>query len=225
MNYKMTKIKNINYSAIDVVIAFAIMGIVVFGLALIMPLITFVPSQQKDNYGLFLMLSAGIIYLTKKYKISIEEYGFNKHGITKTIMWGVGGGIFLSILNFPLRTITRGTAWIDFEIFLESNSDRFSVISFLVFASLLLPIMEEILFRGYVYRVLKNRYKVFLATVITCAAYAVGHLDIVFALYSYVLISVNEKSNFLGSSIIAHVLWNSSWYLSIYFFKVVPVHG
>lgn len=210
----------IQWSAGHVVFALLISGLSLFGAVGIMRFVESIPDQMKGNYELFISVAIGILYLVSVYPIDITSYGLQKVGFKKTIAWGLVGGIILSIINFPYRGFVKGAAWDEFDQFIASNPGSFSIGLFLVFSIVILPVLEEIFFRGCIYRILKNSINPFWSAVITSSLFTLGHYDMVFFLYSLLLIGILELSGYLGSSILAHVLWNASWYISILIFKV-----
>lgn len=205
----------IRWSAADVVIALLISALSLFCVAGVMRFVESIPELMKENYELVVSMAAGVLYLIGKYPIERNSYGIHKEGIKKTLAWGFAGGAILSAINFPLKDFAKGVAWKKFEAFVALNPGRLSIGVFLAFSIVILPILEEIFFRGCVYRILRQRLNTFLSVLITSSVFAIGHGDMVFFLYSLILIGTLEGSSYLGASIVAHITWNATWYLSV----------
>ena len=81
-----------------------------------------------------------------------------------------------------------------------------------------MPIIEEIFFRGGIYRIMKKHYSFILSAFITSTLFAIGHENRGGAfLGSLILIGVYKKSGYLGSCIVAHILSNALFYFAVYY--------
>lgn len=94
---------------------------------------------------------------------------------------------------------------------------------FLLFFFLLGPATEEIYIRGFIYRILRNRYNIFWGTLISTAIFYLLHglsfenlsnINIIFV--SLVFTYVYEKTGNIWSSIITHSLNNILWFNLVY---------
>ena len=91
-------------------------------------------------------------------------------------------------------------------------------IIFLIDFCLLGPITEELFARGLVYRLLKNRYSILWAVVISSVVFQILHgfsidtlLNLRILLVSLIFTYVYEKTGTIWSSIITHSLNNIFW--------------
>lgn len=209
----------VHWSAADVAIALLFSALSFVCAVGIMGYVESIPFLMKENYELFISISVGILYLISKYPINRNTYGLQKNSLKRTIIWGLAGGIILSAINFPYKSFGKGPAWEKFEDFVALNPGNFSIGVFLAFSIVILPTLEEIFFRGCVYRILKKSLNPFWSVLVTSSVYALGHYDMVFFFYSLLLIGILEGSGYLGASILSHVLWNGTWYLSLLMFK------
>ncbi len=108
-----------------------------------------------------------------------------------------------------------------FTLLIDGDSS-FAFISVFVMAVVLAPILEEILFRGLLFRLLQRKWSTELAAVVTSVIFGMIH----FNLYSFLPITILgmilawscQKSNSLITPIIAHALWNGTTLLSVYLF-------
>jgi membrane protease YdiL (CAAX protease family) len=97
---------------------------------------------------------------------------------------------------------------------------------FLLDFCLLAPITEEIFFRGYIYRILRNKYNIVLGAVISTVIFVAFHgisvenliqENIILALVSLIFTYVYEKTGSIMTGIITHALNNTLWFLFVYF--------
>jgi len=157
-----------------------------------------------------------VFFIMRKNSITMQsELGIYIRKID--ILWGVlayfASVFILLILNYflPIKsTETRAALLIDY---LVSNTHYYTLSLFFVYGSLLAPIAEEIIFRGFLWRILEekkiNRYMIF---VVTSLLFAFFHLD--FSMVPSLFISglifglLKMRTNRLGVSIIAHAIGN-----------------
>ena len=176
--------------------------------------INFFPKALKNDYLHILSISVPLMHLINKYPLTSEEYGFNKKNVFKVIFWGlvcaaiISGGNIINIYT-PVNSIGRND-------YVSISDGKLSFYMFIITSILIIPIFEELLFRGCIYRILKNRYNIYIAVILTSLVFALGHSDITFALFSFVLIAGYEFTKCLGTSIIAHILWNTMFYVRLY---------
>ncbi len=150
-------------------------------------------------------------YLQGKYPLSCIDYGFCKDKYRKMLLIGIVGGLFVSIENIKYfyYHATKGLGSDDPNTFVNPSYGALNVVSFITLSVVLLPVIEEILFRGYVYRILKNRYNYIIGGVVTTLIWVIMHMDPKAALYSIILIAIYEYSGSLGSCILAHIMTNA----------------
>ncbi len=207
----------IQVRVIDVLKSFLLMFlalVVMFLMVRFSPLASYkenIPSKIKEYYMLFVLLSVGIVYLIRKYPIDKYIYGFQSVSIKGTLLWGIFGGIFLTILNFPFGSVIKGIGLTRSVEIINLESGAFFYIQYFVFAIVIIPIFEEIFYRGLVYRILKYRLDISWSALITSAIFGVVHLNIMSALFSIVLIYLFERSKYLGAPIVAHSIMNLAW--------------
>lgn len=110
-----------------------------------------------------------------------------------------------------------------YELFLKLNLLEKSY--FLVYFSLLGPITEEIIFRGLIYRILRNKYNVVIGGIISTILFVAIHnitsneiisTVVTLGLVSLIFTYVYEKSGSIWSSIVTHSLNNIVWFLFVY---------
>ncbi len=91
---------------------------------------------------------------------------------------------------------------------------------FIINLCLLAPTVEEILFRGFFYRILRNRYNIFWGTTISTTIFylfhGLGPFNINIILVSLVFTYVYEKSGNIWTSIVTHSLNNIAWFVLVF---------
>ncbi len=166
----------------------------------------------------FLALSAGSFYLFWRYSVGSIPLTTSEN--KTTIRSGLIGGLLLAFISFPYAYIFHGGEIVESEAI--KNDNVFFVLLFLLFSVVLCPIVEELLFRGCIFRVLKHRSNFFVATLISALSFALLHLVgshvqfIRILLVSLILTFVYEYSGNIRSPIISHILGNGVWYSAVY---------
>lgn len=128
------------------------------------------------GYGIILL---PIIYLfTKKWNAKFLNIKFDKKWLIISffsgIIFAIVQPILLNILNFSV-----GQELIDFKLKLTDlkvfeNKYAFNFISIII----LLPIAEELLFRGLIQGKLQDKYNKYLAVLISSFLFGLGHLNL-----------------------------------------------
>ncbi len=104
------------------------------------------------------------------------------------------------------------------KYFKEFNS--YERVIFLFDFCLLGPSTEEILVRGFFYRIFRNRYNIFWGTTISTTIFylfhGLGPFNINIILVSLVFTYVYEKSGNIWTSIVTHSLNNIAWFVLVF---------
>jgi len=137
------------------------------------------------------------------------------------IVFAVAGAIFPS-LNFDQKQ----------EIGFDNVSGSFELLLIFIGLAIIVPIAEEILFRGLLYTSFKKALPIFWAALATSLIFAAGHLPeggsagplyvagIDTFLLSLFLIYLREKTGSLWSSIALHATKNSIAFLFVFVLKI-----
>ncbi len=174
----------------------------------------FVPKPISDNYVNIISLSAAILYLVEKYPLSRRDFGFSLTNMPKILFWGIICAFIISAGNFI--NISTPIDFVSTESYIRLGDTRFNMANFIFFSAVVVPVVEEIFFRGLLYRVIRDKFGVIGAAAITCLIFALGHSDANYLFSSFVLIAGYQFTNCLATSIVAHILWNSIYYLRLY---------
>lgn len=163
-------------------------------------------SQGDDSLGMLaglLVITAGMVVFVKRYHLE-EKYGLVK--------WkGKAGDYWFFIPMFILMT---GNLWGGFAMSYSGINQVFAVLSML-----LVGFVEEMLFRGFLFRALLKKDPVPVAIAISAVTFGIGHIvnlltgqanvetviQVLFAVaWGYILTMVFYKSGCLWICIIVH---------------------
>jgi len=178
------------------------------------------------------VLMVMLTYLSKKYRIEWHHFGFKKERILKN--GGLGALSYVAFLPifFLLLLVSvvvcsifgiEPQPHVIVRVFQEEKSPFF-LLYLILFASLLGPIFEEILFRGFLYPAAKKRWGMRKALLGTALFFALIHLNAfqfipVFGL-GILLTLLYEATGSLIPSIVMHALNNTvSVALTFYIIK------
>jgi membrane protease YdiL (CAAX protease family) len=132
------------------------------------------------------------------------------------VLWLISAGIFLALTVLLVSTLFPTPAESPLEKLLTTPE---SIVAFVLFGVALAPILEEIIFRGFIYTLLADVYSPGVAVPITAVLFAALHgLQLrgnlpalgVILLVGYVLTIVRQRSNSLIPSVIMHTTYNAT---------------
>ncbi|MBI4707643.1 MAG: TatD family hydrolase [Candidatus Omnitrophica bacterium] len=175
-----------------------------------------------NTFLLDMLVLSLITYLIKvKYNHSLKELGLRLHNFLKSIFLGLVGYVtLLPTLVFILFVILWMANFFNyqpppqpiFDFLFYEKREWFLLLS-IIFVVLIAPIVEEILFRGFVYTAIKNKFgrrtAYLLSTILFAGLHAnlVGFLPI--AVLGILLAYLYEHTGSLIPSITVHVTHNS----------------
>ena len=177
--------------------------------------ISFVPLEILNNLSLLVAIITAICLLNQKYPLDLL-LPFN----IKFVSMYVLPALFVCLLIYSPRIWSdyTGASPIPQEYKIYSELGSTWKIIFLIDFCLLGPITEELFARGLVYRLLKNRYSILWAVVISSVVFQILHgfsidtlLNLRILLVSLIFTYVYEKTGTIWSSIITHSLNNIFW--------------
>ena len=167
-----------------------------------------------------------LVYFNIKRGVTWREFGIRGESLTKILKYGMSGGIVIlalvvltgSIMEFifPREPSLQPFA----EIVLGAVGYRDLVI-LLIVGAILVPIGEELYFRGMVYPVLKERWGLAVGMVTSGVFFSLLHFDALrflpLLLGGVVLAYIYEKSDSLFACILAHGFWNGIMIFLLYY--------
>jgi membrane protease YdiL (CAAX protease family) len=155
------------------------------------------------------------------YKEKLSSLGFTTKKLPKALLYGVVGFvvafIVAGIVGYPIQQ------QFGVDPTQEALSQTATVPGLLplVFLSgaIIAPIAEEIVFRGYLYKAFRDRFKPSYAIVLSAALFSAIHLELVAAaplfVIGIVLAYVYEKTGNIMAPITLHVLNNAVAFLFV----------
>jgi membrane protease YdiL (CAAX protease family) len=162
-------------------------------------------------------LVIAVSYFYFRYPFTVSHFGFGNQDIRDTIICGIGGGIILVLLNFPYPIVFKGQSIPEFVYYIETQQGMHFVFSLLIFAVIILPFIEELFFRVFLFGLVRNKYGLTAGYLVSTFFFALGHrLAPIHMINSLIFCYLYEKTGRIGVSIIAHILTNFAWYTAIY---------
>ena len=156
-----------------------------------------------------------LITKLRKQKIS-EEYYLYKAPVPKLFLI-IPAGILLNIfVSFILEFLSENVPFInkcmiDYEE-QASVMNNMSPAVYIIFAVILAPVMEELIFRGGIYRVVKSECSFVTAAMVSSLFFGIAHGNLVWSTYAFLLgvllCSVYEKYHSIAVNIMLHLSFN-----------------
>lgn len=225
--------KSVKWSSKEVITSYILFSVIVISINLIFSLIFY-----GKHYYIFMFESSPFILITtqliastclflliwrclKRHKLAMKGLGFSHHGIRKNISKGIMGvcGMYLLWIGYsiiyhyyrgfqiPLSTIS------DIPI---STSNIFLRGYIFIVIGIIIPIVEEIFHRGFLYPILRKNMGVGIGICMSSLFFAIVHFSI--SLFIWHVISgliytiLYERTKSLIPSTTAHILHNTLLY-------------
>jgi len=162
-----------------------------------------------------------VYFVMIKYRQGWSALGLSMKNWLRGVFLGITGYIaILPLFLLIVLLITRISGYFDYQppvhplvniFFKEGNP--FILGGVIVLAVLVAPVIEEIVFRGFIYSAVKKRAGITLAIIVTSALFSLLHMSIFSFLPIFflgiALAYLYEKTGLLISSITLHVIHNS----------------
>lgn len=194
----------------------------VFGLAIQHITSFHIPDQIFTAINSSISTCCGTIYLLKNYPLDYSLSSIKKYKLKKLLVTGFYGGVIVSSINFPYKTIFEKQE-ITAELFIDIEAGKIYIIILLFFTIVITPVVEELFLRAGVFRILKYRLNVKWGYIITALLFSFMHTPSVtqaikFILSSLILTYIYEKTNSIETSILAHSIWNMTFFGALYIY-------
>lgn len=155
--------------------------------------------------------------ITKFRKQSIkEEYYLSGIPVLIIVIIIVTGVLLNIFVSFLLSYLTETFTFI--EKSMEDYAKSFSVLTdlnptiYVIFAVILAPVMEEFIFRGGIYRVVRNECSFITAAFVSSCFFGVAHGNLIWSTYAFllgvILCAVYEKYHSIAADISLHLSFN-----------------
>lgn len=181
-----------------------------------------IPEQLIAVINSSMSTCCGAIYLLKNYPINYSISSIKKYNFAKFLIAGVTGGAIVSAINFPYKTIFEKQK-ITAELFIDIETGKIYVTILLLFTVIITPVVEELFLRAGVYRIVKNKFNTTWGYIVTALLFSIMHTPsipqaAIFILSSLILTYIYEKTNLVEASILAHSMWNMTFFVAIYIY-------
>jgi len=162
-------------------------------------------------------------------KAPLAAVGLKRCSRNSLFVYGICGGMALLLLVtvvmsliislFPQPPQPQPIA----ELILNTQDGR-QILLLLLLVGVLAPLSEEMLFRGFIYPVLRFRFGIVGGIVLSASLFGAMHLDLVrffpLALGGACLALFCEKSASIYPAIVAHSMWNTVMTLLAFFYNL-----
>lgn len=205
------KEQKIDWNIFDVIVSVSILILLFILYVAILPVL---PKHENLHQSITVIsYLVAILYLYNKYKYGLLA----KITYIKPIIIGIFTCILFAIPY--LNWLSNNAIPKQYDIL--QNLSAVNKLLYLLIFCIIIPAEEEILFRGLYYRILKNKYDIFTATIVSVALFTLNHafqgIDLIsIALQGLIYTYVYEKSKSVWSSIFVHSFNNSFWFLITY---------
>jgi membrane protease YdiL (CAAX protease family) len=194
-----------------------------FILIIISLLFTMVVSSFYRPSDLFwqiagsLFLLAPIHYLNGKYPIELFS-NLNKQRNLKYFLVGTAMCLLLNIFYGVSARLSRSVPE-QYALFMQYSI--FGKFFDLVGSLILAPVLEEIYFRGFIYRILKNRYDVFWGALGSAIVFALFHgfkpeIVVNIGVLGMIFAYVYQKTESMILTALTHSICSASWLVFIH---------
>jgi membrane protease YdiL (CAAX protease family) len=173
----------------------------------------FVIAQIADA---FLLVSIPLFFIYRVYSYPPRYFGLSAPGAIRDLLIGFAAGIALAIVAFAYGEVVKWFGYFQRDPYIESfsNSPSPAMSAAVIFAVVaLLPVAEEIFFRGFIFCVIRTHTSTSAAATISAALFGLAHLNAAafafYVLFGVVLALLLNRSASLLPAIAAHVTFNA----------------
>jgi membrane protease YdiL (CAAX protease family) len=151
--------------------------------------------------------------LSRRYHQGLVSLGLGRADLRRNVLLGIGAGVVLVIIDSALcRLFMLVCSWDPTPIYLRTRTAG-ELAAVLLAVALLVPVAEEVLWRGFAYRAFRQRYSRLAAAACTSAIFAAFHFNLVGFPSLFVigmgLVLLYERTGSLVTPISAHATINS----------------
>jgi len=164
------------------------------------------------------------------------HYSWKDIGFTIINHWWLLASITISIIVVPLSGLITVVVMLALGLPLENPQLEFIIppdfswtsgIALFVLGGILVPIAEEVFFRGVLYRWLRERWGILIGVLVSSFIFGLVHVDIAIAAAAFILgiilALVYEYSKSLWTAILIHAINNSVKIILIYIFFALDI--
>lgn len=181
-------------------------------------------------YALVLLLVILPIWAIKNFRYVLKVLGVTKKP-TREILWlPVIVWVFYMAATIMAAAIASFAPWIDIEQVQDTGFQDLGlpveyIVAFIALV-ILPPIAEELLFRGYLFGRLREKFGFWLSTIVVSIVFGVVHMQwnvgIDVAVLSLFLCYLRERTGSIWASIVLHAIKNGIAYFLLF---IAPIIG
>ena len=183
-------------------------------------------NYLKVGFGEGLMFFLALIVFFKLIRRPLTDLGLVNLGL-KNILIGLAGGIVLFLSVGLLGNLLVEYLGVpdpqSFALVISGANSTWQLAVLLLLGGIIVPLKEELVFRGLIYPPLRKGYGKTGGILLTAMFFGILHFDLIrflpLLLGGVVLTLIYERTQSLWSSIIAHGTWNSLMILLMWWQK------
>jgi membrane protease YdiL (CAAX protease family) len=139
-------------------------------------------SASNDRHlGNALLLSTGLVILALvplARKVAWRPLLLGEWSVTRSVLTGVGVAIGIRVLAAAWQSATHAALGTDTTRGMQGIHASYGLAVLLLYAALIVPIVEEFVFRGVLLRTISRYFAVWVAVLVQAVAFAVSHDDL-----------------------------------------------
>lgn len=190
-------------------------------------------NMELDSYkvlnGTCLNLILAFVLLVRMFHSGrLEALGLKKHSLKALLYAPAASYVLVLFLHFLLdrmglfqwiEEVTHAPAEQSIVSVLRHSSDIPLIIVICFSAAITAPLVEELMFRGYLYPIMKKYTGAWFALVTTSLLFGIIHVSLVplipLAIFGAVLVLLYEYTGSLWTPIVAHCIFNTATLVNI----------
>jgi len=200
-------------------------------------------NMELDSYKVFngtcLNLILAFVLLVRMFHTGrMEALGLKKHSL-KVLLYAPAAGYLLVLAIHFLLDKAGLFQWIEHAtnapaeqsiVSVLRHSSDIPLITVICFsAAIAAPLVEELIFRGYLYPIMKKYTGVWFALITTSLLFGIIHVSLVpfipLAIFGAVLVLLYEYTGSIWTPIIAHCIFNTATLINILYPGILLQYG
>ncbi len=200
-------------------------------------------NMELDGYKVFngtcLNLILAFVLLVRMFHTGrMEALGLKKHSLKALLYAPAAGYLLVLVIHFLLdkaglfqwiEQVTNAPAEQSIVSVLRHSSDIPLITVICFSAAIAAPLVEELIFRGYLYPIMKKYTGVWFALITTSLLFGIIHVSLVpfipLAIFGAVLVLLYEYTGSIWTPIIAHCIFNTATLINILYPGILLPYG
>lgn len=200
-------------------------------------------NMELDGYKIFngtcLNLILAFVLLVRMFHTGrMEALGLKKHSLKSLVYAPVAGYLLVLVIHFLLdraglfqwiEQVTHAPAEQSIVSVLRHSSDIPLIMIICFSAAIAAPLVEELIFRGYLYPIMKKYTGAWFALITTSLLFGIIHVSLVpfipLAIFGAMLVLLYEYTGTIWTPIIAHCIFNTTTLVNILYPGLLLPYG